>query len=143
MITKGYIVEKIKEVPNKFLVRIPIYETVEDTLEEALYEATLSYTPGNLNSYREGDCVYLSFEDNDPSKIIIIGKLYLGDEEEATTAQNAATLDVAGTTQLSKDTYIGGVRIDKLFASKAEVKAVQSSLITYRVKYDSSGNPIT
>lgn len=146
MITKGYIVKKVEDSTNKFLVRIPIYETVEDYAEEALYEATLSYTPGNLNAYREGDCVYLSFEDNDPSKIVILGKLFLGEEEEATAAENIATLDVNGTTQLSKDTYVGGVRVDQLFASKEDITNLQQELqsaITYRVLYDSEGNPLT
>lgn len=147
MITKGFIKEKVSEDSNKFIVRLPIYETVEDnSTEEALFEATVSYVPGNLNVYRPGDCVFVSFEDNDPSKIVILGKLYLGDEEEAVAAQNAQTLDVTGVTQLSKDTYIGGVRVDKAFASKADILNIEQELekqITYRIKYDSEGNPVT
>lgn len=146
MITKGYIIKRVSEESNKFIVRLPIYETVDNPTEEALYEATVSYVPGNLNVYRPGDCVFVSFEDNDPSKLIILGKLYLGDDEEAVAAQNAQTLDVSGTAQLSSDTYVGGVRIDKAFASKVDIQNIQQQVdkqITYRIKLDSEGNPIT
>lgn len=147
MITKAYIVSKTEN--NTYKVRIPVFENnntqsnelsaiTEDT---PIYEASLSYNPGTLDSYREGDVVYVSFEDNDYDNVVIIGKLYRGNEENVTNYQAAQTLNVTGETELTSETYIDGVNINDMFLKQSDfnnyIKNITPS-ITYRIlsEYD-------
>lgn len=147
MITKAYIVGKTDN--NKYKVRIPIFENNNDqsnnldiiTEDTPIYEATLSYNPGTIDSYREGDIVYISFEDNDYANVVIIGKLYQGDEETPTNYQAAQTLNVSGETELTSETYIDGVNINDMFLKQSDFNNYVNTLvpsITYRIlsEYD-------
>ena len=68
MITKAYIIRKSENNINKFYIRIPIFETpglnINQKLNNNIIEATLCYTPGSLDSYKEGDCVFITFENS-------------------------------------------------------------------------------
>lgn len=147
MITKAYIIGKTDN--NKYKVRIPIFENNNDqsndldiiTEDTPIYEATLSYNPGTIDSYREGDVVYISFEDNDYANVVIIGKLYQGDEETPTNYQAAQTLNVSGETELTSETYIDGVNINDMFLKQSDFNNYVNTLvpsITYRIlsEYD-------
>lgn len=147
MITKAYIIGKTDN--NKYKVRIPIFENNNDqsndldtiTEDTPIYEATLAYNPGTIDSYREGDVVYISFEDNDYANVVIIGKLYQGDEETPTNYQTAQTLNVSGETELTSETYIDGVNINDMFLKQSDFNNYLNTLvpsITYRIlsEYD-------
>lgn len=139
MITKAYILGKISN--STYKVRIPIFERDVAEREIPTYEATLSYNPGTLDSYREGDVVYVSFEDNDYANVVIIGKLYQGNEGQATSYQSAQSLNVAGETELTNETYINGVNINDIFLKQADFNNYVTKIvpsITYRIlqEYD-------
>lgn len=139
MITKAYILGKISN--STYKVRIPIFERDVAEREIPTYEATLSYNPGTLDSYREGDVVYVSFEDNDYANVVIIGKLYQGNESQATSYQSAQSLNVAGETELTNETYINGVNINDIFLKQADFNNYVTKIvpsITYRIlqEYD-------
>lgn len=147
MITKAYIISETDN--NTYNVRIPIFEnngnqTLSDDLtgdDIVTYEATLSYNPGTLDSYHAGDVVYVSFEDNDYANVVILGKLYQGNEEKSTNYQSAQTLNVSGSTELSSETYIDGVKIDNIYLKQSDFNQYTKrldSMITYRIldEYD-------
>lgn len=118
MITKGYIISKSPNISNKYLVRIPIFETTgigetDSTLNSSTFDATLCYNPGNLEGYLPGDAVFIGFEDNKYSKPIILGKLYLGIEKNkaATSNQYINSLEVTKKAILPPDTKIGEISL--------------------------------
>lgn len=147
MITKAYIVNKTDN--NTYKVRIPIFESnnnqsnelSEITENTPVFEASLSYNPGTIDSYKAGDVVYVSFEDNDYDNVVIIGKLYQGNEDEVTNYQAAQTLTVIGETELTNETYINGVNINDIFLKQSDFNNYINTLtspITYRIlsEYD-------
>lgn len=147
MITKAYIISKTEN--NTYRVRIPIFESnnnqstelTEIAEDTPIFEASLSYNPGTIDSYKEGDVVYISFEDNDYDNVIIIGKLYQGNEDEVTNYQAAQTLNVVGETELTNETYIDGININDLFLKQSDFNNYVNNLtpsITYRIlsEYD-------
>lgn len=116
MITKG-IIKAIDYNTNVCTVRIPLFEGAGNP-DEITAEAIISTTPGVANCYKEQDVVLLSFEENSYNKPIVLGKLYLGaNNEDARGAINCESLQVKGsvslplTTKLTfdglKDTYAG------------------------------------
>lgn len=147
MITKAYIISKTEN--NTYRVRIPIFESnnsqstelAEIAEDTPIYEASLSYNPGTIDSYKAGDVVYISFEDNDYDNVVIIGKLYQGNEAEIANYQAAQTLNVVGETELTNETYIDGVNINDLFLKQSDFNSYVNNLtpsITYRIlsEYD-------
>lgn len=119
MITKAYIIRKSENNVNKFYIRIPIFETpglnINQKLNNNIIEATLCYTPGSLDSYKEGDCVFITFENNQLSRPIILGKLYIGEEEIATTYDFLNKLKVITEADLPDNTKIGDITYNDLF----------------------------
>ena len=119
MITKAIVLRKIQGT-NKYQVRIPIFETFNNSSQPdnltnaALFEATLCYAPGNTDGIVPNDIVYVSFENNDYNNVVILGKLYLGDETDATSHQNVNTLNVNGSTNLNGHVKINGTDISML-----------------------------
>lgn len=116
MITKGIIIDRIED-SNKYLVRIPIFETftnssdTQNLTNAALFEATLCYQPGNYDGLRKDDIVYIGFENNEYDNAIILGKLFLGPENQSTSHQNVNTLVVNGSTSLNGKVTINGTDI--------------------------------
>lgn len=119
MVTKAFI---IGHDYGSFIyrVRIPLFETAglnpgkETFLSSSIFDATSSYQPGNLNSLRVGDCVFVSFEDNRMGKPVIIGKLYSGHEDAPTDAVNASTISVSDRATLPADTTVGGMSVARI-----------------------------
>lgn len=79
MMTKAYVIGKDTAESNKYLVNIPILNpsevnlTVESTITAS---ATVSCLPGVTEPVHTGDCVFVTFEDNDLKKPIIVGHLF-------------------------------------------------------------------
>jgi len=140
MITKG-IIRKIPsglkknvdgevKIDNKYLVEIPIFNSAgveKNSLTSSLMEASLCYTPGNLNGYRENDVVFVGFEDNNLARPIILGKLYLG-EEECTNYAKANALEVNGVAKLPLDTQIGEITGENLELFVRDIANIKSKL---------------
>ena len=127
MITKGI----IKELPtkyylgknnttqfnNKFIVELPIFNSSginpDNPLNASIVEATLCYQPGSLDGYRVGDVVFVSFEDNDYSKPVILGKLYLGDEQPVGLTKSEH-LEISNSAILPENTQLGDITVKNL-----------------------------
>ena len=116
MVTKGYIVKKSTEAPNKYLVRIPFFEsaaTANNPLSP-VSECTLSHNPGTYEALLPGDCVFISFEDNLYSKPVILGKLFTKIEEQSSGYQYNTDLKVTHKATLPNDTTIGKVPFNNI-----------------------------
>lgn len=129
MVTKAVIAARLDN-SNKYLVRIPVLESSGNSSEllssnAPLHEAALSYTPGNINGYVQGDVVYISFENNDLSNVVIIGKLWLGSEEEVTNNLQAQTLKVNGSTELNGDVRVNGVLVSTMNENRQAIETLK------------------
>ena len=119
MITKGYVIKKSTDSSNKYSVRIPILESAgiglnSNGLNSSVYDCTLSHNPGTYEALRPGDCVFISFEDNNYAKPIILGKLFVNVEEESSGYQYNTDLKVTHKATLPVDTTIGSVPFDNI-----------------------------
>ena len=85
MLTKGLILN-IDYNDHYCNVRIPLFETAGN-LQIVSVKATICTTPGIYNGYKEGDIVFVAFEDNELNEPVIIGKLYT----DANTEKNASS----------------------------------------------------
>lgn len=119
MITKGYVIGKSQQNSNKYLVRIPIFESsgiglTNNNLNTSISECTLSHNPGTYEALKPGDCVFVSFEDNLYGKPIILGKLFVEVENQSTGYQYNTDLKVTHKATLPVDTTIGNVPFDNI-----------------------------
>ena len=108
MIIKG-ILKTIDYNNNSCTVRLPLFETA-NTSGEVVLPAIFMNQPGMFNGYNEGDIVFVDFENNKLEAPIIIGKLYLGSEKEASNSQKGglkiASLTVDSSATLPLDTKL-------------------------------------
>lgn len=131
MVTKAFIIGYSK-YPNKFTVRIPLFEApglnINNKIAPSTYEATLCYQPGNIAGYGIGDCVFITFEDDQQDRPVIIGKLYLGVEESSTDAGRyiGDSLNIKNTASLPSSTSIGQLTYNDLYA----ISKVQEDILT-------------
>ena len=95
MITKGIILGK-KVGTNKYIVRIPYFETAGGS--QSIFDATLSTTPSISEAYKEGDVVEVAFEDHLVEKVVIIGRLFIPDNNEPRGYGNFESLNVSAAT---------------------------------------------
>ena len=109
-ITKGIVQNKVVG-SNKYVVSIPYLQqssVKNNGVTESVLEATLAHTPGIINSYNEGDVVFIGFEQGQTGKPIILGKLLLDENDNRGFAQ-LSSLNVADRAILPEDTKIGDV----------------------------------
>lgn len=131
------------QVDNLFQVEIPTLRTANNTTTTStsifLSDALLCYQPGNLNSYRVGDVVFLTIDEPE-SLPIIIGKMYVGDEDATNYSKNN-TLEVTQKAILPEDTKIGDISFrelkctiktasngDGVYATQDEVDAITEDI---------------
>lgn len=120
MITKAVITE-VSTLENKYIVNIPLFESPgvssqTSKLSNTLFSATLSHEPSLTYAYNVGDVVFVSFEDDELDRPIILGKLYLTDEEIKDRGKlEVSTLKVHDQVTLPKSTIIGDIDFSKLF----------------------------
>lgn len=104
MITKAIILNRIINT-NTYSVRVPFLESsINETGERV---ATVSSNASISGEYRVGDVVYVSFEDHKANKPVIIGKLYLGNDEPRGFG-NFESLNVIDKVNLPTNTTVGG-----------------------------------
>ena len=133
MITKG-IVEELKGYQAK--VRLPIYDglanTKNATSNENLSYAAVCVTTNLNNSLNVGDIVYVSFEDNDKGKPVILGQLY---KEEMNTladiklnSANINQLTVNKNASLPQNTSIGSISSKEIAALSGIKDNIQNQI---------------
>lgn len=133
MITKG-IVEELKGYQAK--VRLPIYDglanTKNATANENLSYATVCITTNLNNSLNVGDIVYVSFEDNDKGKPVILGQLY---KEEMNTladiklnSANINQLTINKNVSLPQNTSIGSISSKEIAALSGVKDNIQNQI---------------
>ena len=111
MVTKAIVKGKTND--NKLSVFIPtIYDynssnnpNEEDYLTNAT--ASISVVPGCDPHYKDGDTVLVCIEDNDLSKVIIMGRLITAEDKGSTTDFKISELTVSNIAKLPEDTSIG------------------------------------
>ena len=108
MLTKGEIIS-IDYTGNTCKVHVPFFDGAVGG-EPFIQNAIIINPPGIFNGYKVGDTVEVSFEDNEYSKLVVLGKLYLGIEremaEEARGVVNCQILDTAQSAKLPVDTSL-------------------------------------
>lgn len=107
------IIEKIDYTTNRFLVRLPIFETNEDG-RKIILEAVLCYQPGLYHGYNLGDVVVLGFINNHLDAPIILGKVFNGQEDSGLASTNAADLKITQKAELPLNSSIGNLTYSDL-----------------------------
>ncbi len=108
MIIKGYIKQVPNDGDNIYKVRIPFLE--DNTNNEMVFNALLCNQPGIYRGYKEGDCVFISFENDKLDVPIILGKLFvdINDSDDGTAIYHVVNeLNVTSKINLPSDTRIG------------------------------------
>ena len=122
MITKGIIRGKLVD-SNKYSVEIPYLEQASvknNSVSQYILDATLSHTPGIVNSYDEGDVVFVAFEDKKSDSPVILGKLLLDTANKGSA--NFNSLNVTDNTELSGNVIINGVKFKELLDTIEDLK---------------------
>lgn len=124
MLTKAYVVSKVKNSSNRYIVRIPLLNSIEgakhSTPNSELSEAAVASLPATSNILHPGDCVYVGFENNDLGSPVIIGHLF-------TETLNNSPIDIelrkltfdkstVSEAHLPKNTTIGNVSANNIKA---------------------------
>ena len=138
MVTKGIIVEIPDVDSNIYKVRVPIFEqpttseankTEQNNLGSTILDATACVPPGLSFGYNINDVVYVGFENNKYQKAIILGKLYLTDQDtNQNNYYNISNLNVNGTATLPSNTKLGDYTLDDLNSLLVEVKLLKEKL---------------
>lgn len=126
MITKGIILERIIGT-NTYYVRIPYLET--SGVDVSRLVATVSDNPAISEEYKVDDVVYISFEEHQANKPVIIGKLYVEGSGHRGSA-NFESLSVSTKVNLPKDTTICGKDLSQLL-NKVENNPISGSDIKH------------
>lgn len=111
MITKAIILGKDVSA-NTYSVRIPFFESAGGS--QSVFNATLSTQPSLKEEYKEGDIVFVGFEDHHIENVIILGRLYLLEQEEPRGFANLESINIANEAKLPSNTLIGGIKGEDL-----------------------------
>ena len=144
MVTKGVIISKI-EGTNKFNVRVPIFENVGnssvlDDPKSPAYAAAVCYTPGMLENYLPGDIVYITFENNELDNLIIIGKLYQGEDVGNVGFAKIDKLEVGSDTELNGNVRVNGVMLSTLNDHNQAISNIQNFIKNQSNKNNKMGD---
>lgn len=140
MITKGKIIEVVDNY--SYRVRIPIFDSIENALDftadSDLAIAVSCSSPASKNFYSVGDIVFVSFEDNDYGRPIILGHLnYEGNITKQDIDLQAVTinsLSVLDSVILPDTTVIGDIPYSKLFYIINVKKDIQEQFDDINIK---------
>ena len=131
MVTKG-ILQTIDFNGNTCTVRLPYFETASIS-DPIVLNATFMMVPGVYNGYKPNDVVLVAFEDGQINNPVVIGKLFLGTNNESSEPRGAidvANLKVGQDATIPVDTKLTYAGDDKNRA------AVAKDLSTYKTVAD-------
>lgn len=113
MFTKALIVKTPEPGDNWYKVRIPLFEDTTGT--EIIYNALCCHAPGTYGGFNPGDCVYVSFEDAKLNIPVIIGRLYVEEQDDYSKGY-FNNLEVSNSAHLPMSTTFGdGLSISNLY----------------------------
>ncbi len=124
MIQRGKVYGYGKEL-NKLLVRIPYFEKAGDR-NEAIFECLIAVSSGIIPHYKEGDTVYVDFENNDLDYPVVVSKLLTNklNYEDNVGAVFAESVNVNGPTQLTAEFKVGDITYKDLYNCKQAVDTI-------------------
>ena len=139
MVTKAIVEEIISEYKVK--VRIPIYDKAKEDLtatsSKDLSIATMCTLPSSSNGVKTGDIVFVSFEDYDRSKPVIVGHLYAEANKGSFANLQLNSLIVNNNCTLPKSTRIGEVKYNDLLQLISTNGDLQKQINDLTIKLDS------
>lgn len=116
MLTKAYVEEIVDEYRVK--VRIPIFNGLSSspnaTPTEQLSISPICAIPGGKYNYSVGDIVFVTFEDNDLGRPVILGQLYADIDNQGLASLTLDSLVVKQSATLPSDTSIGNVSAESI-----------------------------
>lgn len=120
MITKAFIQDVIN--PHTVRVRIPMYNKLDGTQgstpKSELPLAPICTVANIINDPHPGDVVFVSFEDDDLSKPIVLGYLSLANMGLSYTDIVCDDLEAKGEIRLSEDMVVGEIKYENIFQLK-------------------------
>jgi hypothetical protein len=130
MIYRAIVEEVIDNYSAK--IRIPlVHRTISSnnhTSYESLPVAKICTLPNTHPNIRKGDVVIVALENNDATKPLIIGYLYIDKEYETKISPNLYSLNVSADAQLSSSTSIGEVAPEDIKQLKGARENIQNQL---------------
>ena len=111
MVTKAIVLGRVAGT-NRYTVRIPYFETAGD--DKGTFEASLCTSPSLREEYREGDVVFVGFQDHQIAKAVILGSLFLTGVDEPRGFSSLQNLSVSGNARLPSDTTLGSISVSDL-----------------------------
>ena len=116
MVTKAIVEQIIDDYTIR--VRIPLFDKIASDLTATrtadLSEATICFLANSYMGVSLGDIVYVSFEDNDRSKPVIIGHLSCNKDYESAASLVLHNLSIDSSCNLPANTLIGNIRYEQL-----------------------------
>ena len=138
MITKAIVEDASDRYSVK--VRIPFYDRASvaprRVLDEDLPQASICTLPNSGLNVRKGDIVFVSFEDDDIGRPVIVGCLYTDKVSDTGANIFAETLRVATNAKLPKSTSIGDVSSKELQRLKGVSDNIQGQIDALQTNVD-------
>lgn len=136
MVTKAI----VEDASDKYLVkvRIPFYDRASvaprKVLDADLPSATVCSLPNSGLNLRKGDIVFVSFEDDDIGRPVIVGCLYTDKINNTRASILANSIDVDTDAKLPKSTSIGDVSGEELQRIKGVSDNIQGQIDTLQTE---------
>lgn len=141
MIVRGIVEDVFK---NQAKVRIPIFDQVYEAslgVEfNSLSDATICVPPKFKMNLKKGDLVFITFEDNDRYKPIIVGYIY--NEENSACSSEMLDLIVNNSVNLSENTSIGEVTGENIKNLSGIEKNIQETINIENNNIENNNNNI-
>ena len=129
-----------------YRVRIPLLNKIAaaigSTPIEELAIATLAVAPGISPKFRNGNIVFVEFEEGDTSKPVIVGSLFNTLESSVVSDAQFDSLIVNVNTELPRDTSIGDVTDDNIAFLEGLSTNVQYEIDKNKKEHDEFRNQI-
>jgi len=130
MITKAVVEEVLS--PYAIRVRIPLLDGIEDskygTASKDLSVATVCTLPNTSNLVLAGDIVFVSFEDNDLGKPVVIGTLLKETGNLCSSDVKLRHADISGVSTFSYYTTIGKVQPSEIATLQGTKENIQKQI---------------